>query len=180
MRERAAALRDIEFRVNRPLRGDGGVFQLPDAPEGEDVALVMHTSGTAGTATAVELTYGNIRVNARGLAQAMGLGDDERWLVPLPLAHVGGMMAVLRSALMATTAVLSAARFDERVTAAQLRDGGITIVSLVPDPAAAAARRRRDARAGAAARAARRRADAARAARSARATPASRSARATG
>ena len=132
MRERAAALRDVEFRVNRPLRGDEGVFELPEAPEGDDVALVMHTSGTAGTATAVELTYAGIRVNARGLAQAMGLGDDERWLAPLPLAHVGGIMAVLRSALMATTSVLSPARFDERVTAAQLCDGGITIVSLVP------------------------------------------------
>jgi len=132
MRERAAALRDVEFRVTRALRGDVGVFELPEAPASDDVALVMHTSGTAGIATAVELTYGSIRVNARGLAQAMGLGDDERWLAPLPLAHVGGLMAVLRSALMATTSVLSPARFDERVTAAQLRDGGITIVSLVP------------------------------------------------
>ncbi|MBA3407236.1 MAG: AMP-binding protein [Solirubrobacterales bacterium] len=131
-RERAAAMRDIEFTVNRPLRGDAGVFQLPDAPERDDVALVMHTSGTAGTATAVELTYGNIRANARGLAGALGLGEDERWLAPLPLAHVGGLMAVLRSALMATTAVLSPPRFDEQATGALLRDGAITIVSLVP------------------------------------------------
>jgi O-succinylbenzoic acid--CoA ligase len=131
-RERAAALRDIEFTVNRPLRGDVGVFRLPDAPESGNVALVMRTSGTSGPASAVELTYGNIRANARGLAQALHLSDDERWLVPLPLAHVGGLMVVLRSALMATTAVLSAPRFDEQAVAAQLRDGAITIVSLVP------------------------------------------------
>ena len=62
----------------------------------------------------------------------MGLTDDERWLSPLPLAHVGGLMVVLRSTLMATTAVLSPPPFDERATAAQLRDGGITIASLVP------------------------------------------------
>jgi o-succinylbenzoate---CoA ligase len=131
-RERAAALRDIEFTVNRPLRGDAGVFRLPDAPESGNVALVMRTSGTSGPASAVELTYGNIRANARGLAQALHLSDDERWLVPLPLAHVGGLMVVLRSALMATTAVLSPPRFDEQAVAAQLRDGAITIVSLVP------------------------------------------------
>ena len=40
----------------------------------------------------------------------MELADDERWLDPLPLSHVGGLMVVLRSALMATTAVLGAAR----------------------------------------------------------------------
>jgi O-succinylbenzoic acid--CoA ligase len=131
-RERDAMLREIEVRVERPMRGDSGVFQLPDPPEREQVALVMHTSGTTGRPKPVAITFGNIRANARGLAQAMGLTDDERWLVPLPLAHVGGLMVVLRSALMATTAVLSPPPFDEHATAAQLRDGEITIASLVP------------------------------------------------
>ena len=131
-RERDAVLREIEVRVERPMRGETGVFQLPDAPEREQVALVMHTSGTTGKPKPVAITYGNIRANARGLAQAMRLTGDERWLSPLPLAHVGGLMVVLRSTLMATTAVLSPPPFDERETAAQLRDGGITIVSLVP------------------------------------------------
>src|SRR5918996_1082933 len=80
----------------------------------------------------VTLTFGNIGANARGLAQAMGLTDDERWLSPLPLAHVGGLMVVLRSALMATTAVLAPPPFDERAIASRLRDGDITIASLVP------------------------------------------------
>jgi o-succinylbenzoate---CoA ligase len=131
-RERDAVLREIEVRVERPMRGETGVFQLPDPPEREQIALVMHTSGTTGRAKPVAITYGNVRANARGLAQAMGLSGDERWLSPLPLAHVGGLMVVLRSTLMATTAVLSPPPFDERETAAQLRDGGITIASLVP------------------------------------------------
>ena len=76
----------------------------------------------------MEITYGNIRANARGLAQAMELGDDERWLCPLPLSHVGGLMVVLRSALMATTAVLGPP--FERVGGAARRR--ITIASLVP------------------------------------------------
>jgi o-succinylbenzoate---CoA ligase len=131
-RERDAVLREIEVRVERPMRGETGVFQLPDPPERENVALVMHTSGTTGRPKPVTLTFGNIRANARGVAQAMRLTDDERWLCPLPLAHVGGLMVVLRSVLMATTAVLAPPPFDERATAAQLRDGGITIASLVP------------------------------------------------
>jgi o-succinylbenzoate---CoA ligase len=131
-RERASVLREIDVRVERPMRGETGVFQLPEVPAREHVALVMHTSGTTGEAKPVALTFGNIRANARGLAQAMRLTDDERWLCPLPLAHVGGLMVVLRSAILATTAVLAPPPFDERATAAQLRDAGITIASLVP------------------------------------------------
>jgi o-succinylbenzoate---CoA ligase len=123
-REREAILRDVDETVSRPLRGDTGVFQLPDPPERDETALIVHTSGTTGRPQPVEITYGNIRANARGLAQAMELGDDERWLCPLPLSHVGGLMVVLRSALMATTAVLGPA---ERVL-----EGGVTTASLVP------------------------------------------------
>ena len=34
-RERDAVLREIEVRVERPMRGETGVFQLPDPPERE-------------------------------------------------------------------------------------------------------------------------------------------------
>jgi O-succinylbenzoic acid--CoA ligase len=123
-RERAAVLRDVDEVITRPLRGESGVFQLPEPPDRDATALIIHTSGTTGQPKPVEITYGNIRANARGLAQAMELGDDERWLCPLPLSHVGGLMVVLRSALMATTAVLGPA---ERVS-----EPGVTIASLVP------------------------------------------------
>jgi o-succinylbenzoate---CoA ligase len=131
-RERDALVRGIEVRVDRALRGATGVFQLPAPPEREEIALLMHTSGTTAAAKPVAITFGNIRANARGLAQVMGLTGDERWLSPLPLTHVGGLMVVLRSAIMATTAVIAPPPFDEHATAAQLRDGGITIASLVP------------------------------------------------
>jgi acyl-CoA synthetase (AMP-forming)/AMP-acid ligase II len=77
-RERQAVLREIEVRVERPLRGETGVFELPDPPDRDEVALVMHTSGTTGLPKPVGLTFGSIRANARGLAQAMRLGGDER------------------------------------------------------------------------------------------------------
>jgi o-succinylbenzoate---CoA ligase len=131
-RERNAILREIEVTVERPMRGDTGVFELPGPPERDEVALVMHTSGTTGRPRPVGITYGNIRANARGVAQLMGLGDDERWLCPLPLAHVGGLMVVLRSAIMATTAVLAPGPFDPAAIGRTLADERITIASLVP------------------------------------------------
>ena len=130
--ERHALTRELDEVIERPLRHESGVFQLPEPPERADVALIISTSGTTGRPKQHEITFGNIHANARGLAQAMGLGDDERWLCPLPLSHVGGLMVVLRSALMATTAVLAPPPFDVHAVARQLREDGITIASLVP------------------------------------------------
>ena len=123
-RERAELLRDVELTVDRPLDEAPGVFELPEPPAHDAVALIVHTSGTTGRPQPVALTFGNVRANARGLAAALELGGDERWLDPLPLSHVGGLMVVLRSMLMATTAVLGPA---DRVT-----EPGITTASLVP------------------------------------------------
>jgi len=130
--ERDAIVRGIEDVITRPLRHESGVFQLPEPPRHDAVALIVHTSGTTGRPEPHEITFGNVRANARGLAEAMALGEDERWLCPLPLSHVGGLMVVLRSALMATTAVLAPPPFDEHAVAQRLCDGAITIASLVP------------------------------------------------
>ncbi|HET8757238.1 MAG TPA: AMP-binding protein [Solirubrobacteraceae bacterium] len=90
---------------------------LGDAP-GD---LVVHTSGTTGVPRPVGLTTTDIEANARGVAAALGLTDDERWLCPLPLSHIGGLMVLLRSAVYGTTAVLGPPD-----------TGNVTVSSLVP------------------------------------------------
>ena len=122
--ERERLLDGVRVRVEQPLRAAGAAFDAPPPPGPDAVALIVPTSGTTGRPALIPLTVGQIRANARGLAEAMGLGAGERWLCPLPLSHVGGLMVVLRSALMATTAVLGPA---ERVC-----DHDVTLASLVP------------------------------------------------
>jgi O-succinylbenzoic acid--CoA ligase len=100
----------------------GAVLAAADESGARDVALVVHTSGTTGAPRPVELTHANIEANALGSAVALGLDPDERWLCPLPLSHVGGLMVLLRSAIYATTAVLGPA--DAL--------GDVTLASLVP------------------------------------------------
>ena len=68
-REREALLREVEETISRPLRGESGVFQLPEPPAREAPALIVHTSGTTGRPRPVDLTYGNVRANARGLGR---------------------------------------------------------------------------------------------------------------
>jgi O-succinylbenzoic acid--CoA ligase len=88
---------------------------------GPGVALIVHTSGTTGSPEPVHLTLGNILANALGTAVALGLDKDERWLCPLPLSHVGGLMVLLRSAIYGTTAVIGSADRDD-----------VTLASMVP------------------------------------------------
>jgi O-succinylbenzoic acid--CoA ligase len=50
----------------------------------------------------------------------------------MPLTHVGGLMALLRSLIYGTTAVLMPPPFDAGALAERLRAGDATIVSMVP------------------------------------------------
>jgi o-succinylbenzoate---CoA ligase len=97
----------------------------------EATAAVIHTSGTSGVPKAIELTYGNWLWSALGSATAIGLDPAERWLCTLPLAHVGGLSILIRSAIYGTTAVLHE-RFDTQAVLRALTDDAITLVSLVP------------------------------------------------
>ncbi|MEA2311259.1 MAG: o-succinylbenzoate---CoA ligase [Solirubrobacteraceae bacterium] len=130
-RERSRLLASAAAVVDAPL-GPCGPLAPPRAPADGDTALVVHTSGTTGAPKPVELSFGNVQANALGSAVALALDPDERWLCPMPLSHVGGLMVLLRSAIYATTAVLAPPPFDLDRTAALLRDGEITIASLVP------------------------------------------------
>jgi O-succinylbenzoic acid--CoA ligase len=125
-REREA-LADAAALIDVRLDGESGSLKIA-RPAPRDVALVVHTSGTTGRPKPVHLSFGNVQANALGSAIALGLDPDERWLAPLPLTHVAGLMVLLRSTIYATTVVLEPPPFD----AARLRDDSITVVSLVP------------------------------------------------
>jgi O-succinylbenzoic acid--CoA ligase len=131
-REKAVLLRGVEPVVQRSLRGEGAPFELPPPPAADAVAMVVPTSGTTGVPKPIELRYRHVRANTLAVAAGLGLGDGERWLCPLPLSHVGGLMVLLRSVVMATTAVLAPPPFDEDEIGRWLRDGEITVASLVP------------------------------------------------
>jgi O-succinylbenzoic acid--CoA ligase len=60
----------------------------------------------------------------------LGSEPGERWLCPMPLSHVGGLMILARSAAAASTVVLEP--FEAERTARALQEGDITLASLVP------------------------------------------------
>ncbi len=72
-------------------------LEMGDAFDTEAVQCVIHTSGTAGEPTAVELTYGNHLWSAIGAGVRIGVAPTDRWLCCMPLHHIGGLSIVLRS-----------------------------------------------------------------------------------
>jgi o-succinylbenzoate---CoA ligase len=120
--EQAALLAAADVVVDGPLPRCGAA--QPVAPRDGDTALVVHTSGTTAAPRPVELSFGNVQANALASAVVLGLDPDERWLCPLPLSHVGGLMVLLRSVIYGTRAVIDGA---ERAA-----EDDITVVSLVP------------------------------------------------
>ncbi len=110
-----------------------GTSAVPRPRAGHDldaVAAVIHTSGTSAAPRPIELTYGNFLWSALGSAAALDLDPRERWLCALPVAHIGGVSILIRSAIYATTAVLHP-RFDTELALHALTDQDVTLVSVV-------------------------------------------------
>jgi o-succinylbenzoate---CoA ligase len=128
--ERSARVEGAALVLEEPIAGE------PADPGERDLgetATVMFTSGTTAGPKQVQLSYDNWLWNAIGSALALGLDPDERWLCPMPLAHVGGLSIQIRSAIYGTTVVLHD-RFDTDAVMTALRDPArrVTLVSLVP------------------------------------------------
>jgi O-succinylbenzoic acid--CoA ligase len=126
---RAAAV-PIDLRLSPD---EQALRRVPGRALTPGTVAIMHTSGTTSAPKPVELTAENFFANAAGSAIALGLDRHERWLAVMPLAHVGGLTILLRSAIYATTVVVHDG-FDTQAVLAQLTDpgAGITLVSLVP------------------------------------------------
>ncbi len=128
--ERAQRTAGAVTVVTAALEGPAAPATLLDAHEAGDTAVVMHTSGTTSAPKPVSLSFGNLEASARGSAAMLGADPAERWLCALPVAHVGGLSILVRSAISATTAIVHE-RFDAGAAATALMAGGVTLVSLV-------------------------------------------------
>jgi acyl-CoA synthetase (AMP-forming)/AMP-acid ligase II/acyl carrier protein len=65
----------------------------------EDVALVLHTSGTTSRPKAVPLTHSNLCASAHHIRHALQLTPSDQCLNVLPLFHIHGLVAALLASL---------------------------------------------------------------------------------
>lgn len=97
----------------------------PDSPR-----FILYTSGTAGRPKGVVLSAANLFASARGSAAMLGGGSADRWLLCLPVFHVGGLSILLRSVLAGSSVVLHR-RFSPAEVNRDLDTKGVTGISLV-------------------------------------------------
>jgi oxalate---CoA ligase len=86
------------------LRDEGVVSaaprsQHPASPD--DIALVLHTSGTTSRPKIVPLAHKNIAASAANIRKTLALTAQDRGLVIMPLFHIHGLIAALSAPLSA-------------------------------------------------------------------------------
>ena len=89
---------------------------------------ILFTSGSSGAARAAALTYSNHFHSAAGSATNIPLEAGDRWMLSLPLSHVGGVAILIRCFLAGATVVLPE---SPGTVHGELRTGAVTHVSLV-------------------------------------------------
>ena len=84
----------------------------PDFAGAEDVALVLHTSGTTSRPKMVPLSHRNLCASAENIRQALALTPSDRCLNIMPLFHIHGLVAAVLSSLSAGASVVATPGFD--------------------------------------------------------------------
>ena len=67
----------------------------------DDIALVLHTSGTTSRPKIVPLAQKNVCASARNVRESLALTASDRGLVIMPLFHIHGLIAALLAPLSA-------------------------------------------------------------------------------
>jgi long-chain acyl-CoA synthetase len=97
----AMSLDELENQGEIALRADPGAWRaaVEALPGGDDVAIVVYTSGVAGDPHGVRLSHANLGAAARVLGEFFGARHDEEVLSYLPLCHVAERLVSVAAAL---------------------------------------------------------------------------------
>jgi len=78
----------------------------------EDIALVLHTSGTTSRPKIVPLSQRNICASARNIQRSLALTESDRGLNVMPLFHIHGLIAAVLAPLSAGGSVFCTPGFN--------------------------------------------------------------------
>jgi len=119
-----------------------GAFELSGSPLGaairpgpvkpEDVALILHTSGTTSRPKIVPLRHANIWTSAGNIAAALELSERDRGLIVMPLFHIHGLIAGLSAPLSRGGSVFCTPGFNALKFFAEMEEAKPTWYTAVP------------------------------------------------
>lgn len=122
-----AAVRELLARAEPTmLLSDEGLRRMPGGrPADPATALVIPTSGSSGRPRLVELSRAAVEAAVSASLRALDAGAGEGWVSCLPLAHIGGLLVLLRGLLGPTSLLFRGSGELEPVA-------GFPFVSVVP------------------------------------------------
>lgn len=100
--------------------------------EPDDLAIMLFTSGTAGSPKAAMLSHENLKSNLNQLSKVRRLDGTDVVYGVLPLFHIFGLNVVLAYSLMRGSAIVLVERFDPMTAVETIRDRKITLIPGAP------------------------------------------------
>jgi acyl-CoA synthetase (AMP-forming)/AMP-acid ligase II len=135
---RKLGVRVIELAPT-PQQGAGSFTLSGDVPAGaarhaqpDDVALILHTSGTTSRPKIVPLAQRNICASAAGIAATLRFTAADRGLNIMPLFHIHGLMAGLLAPFSAGSSVCCTPGFNALRFFAWMQEARPTWYTAVP------------------------------------------------
>lgn len=129
------------IRLSVPEGAAAGYFTLQSeasgaaktqAPDAEDVALILHTSGTTSRPKIVPLSQANVAASAQHVQASLALSPADRCLNVMPLFHIHGLIAAVTASLAAGASVWCAPGFDALRFFGWMKDAQPTWYTAVP------------------------------------------------
>lgn len=117
--------------ATQPIDAAGADPALLPCDDASRVATILLTSGSSAAPKAVPLTLRHHAASAFAVARRLGLDASDRWLLSLPLNHIGGLAVLLRSVIFGSAVVLQR-RFDAHEFGERIARDRITLSSVVP------------------------------------------------
>jgi len=114
---------------------DKGAASAPEQggfARGDDVALVLHTSGTTSRPKIVPLTHRNLCASAGNIRTTLALTSGDRCLNVMPLFHIHGLMAAILASLSAGASVVCTPGFNALKFFSWLEEAAPTWYTAVP------------------------------------------------
>lgn len=131
------------LRLKTDAGKPAGWFTLaPDTPPGppaasvepgaDDIALILHTSGTTSRPKIVPLLQSNVAASANHIRASLALTPQDRCLNVMPLFHIHGLIAAVTASLAAGASIWCAPGFDALRFFGWMRDAKPSWYTAVP------------------------------------------------
>ncbi len=115
---------------------EGPSAAAPHVPGPGSILAMLYTSGTTGRPKGALLPRSAFIASAHASEQNLGWREDDRWLLCMPVCHVGGL-SILTRCLIARRELVLLPRFDAGAVLESIVRDRATMLSVVPTMLAA-------------------------------------------